>query len=40
MLFDGIMSKKSTCLLADPVGLYDPMTEHDACGVGMVVHLR
>ena len=40
MLFDGIMSKKSTCLLAGPVGLYDPMTEHDACGVGMVVHLR
>ena len=23
-----------------PQGLYDPRTEHDACGVGFVVHIK
>ncbi|HEX3355612.1 MAG TPA: glutamate synthase large subunit [Tepidisphaeraceae bacterium] len=26
--------------LPAPVGLYDPRYEHDACGVGMVVHMK
>ena len=26
--------------LPDRVGLYDPENEHDACGVGFVVHMR
>ena len=23
-----------------PQGLYDPMNEHDACGIGFVAHIK
>src|SRR6266576_2130790 len=26
--------------LPAPIGLYDPRYEHDACGVGMIVHMK
>ena len=35
-----VVSRKNKMDLPLEQGLYDPANEHDACGVGMVAHIK